>query len=92
MTVSGRIVRELDQYELGELKIGTHKTEYAWDGTDEFGDRLANGVYLYRVIAKDQDGKEYKSYDTGKKRKKLSPPYKFFHLCKEIRYDFQGGS
>jgi flagellar hook assembly protein FlgD len=26
-------------------------TEFAWDGTDEFGDRLARGVYLYRVIA-----------------------------------------
>jgi len=27
-------------------------SSYYWDGTDDFGDRLANGVYLYRVIAK----------------------------------------
>jgi len=27
-------------------------TEFAWDGKDEFGDQLANGVYLYRVKMK----------------------------------------
>ena len=25
----------------------------AWDGTDEYGDRLANGTYLYRVSLDD---------------------------------------
>jgi len=39
-------------YKIGELKIGKHLTDYVWDGTDQFGDKLANGVYLYRVIAK----------------------------------------
>ncbi|MCB9294330.1 MAG: hypothetical protein H6559_14590 [Lewinellaceae bacterium] len=61
-TVSGRIVREITQEELGILKVGTHRTDYAWDGTDEYGDRLANGIYLYRIIATDIDGKEYKSF------------------------------
>lgn len=56
MTVSGQIVREITQDELGNLQVGTHQTDYAWDGTDEYGDRLANGVYLYRVITKDLDG------------------------------------
>ncbi|MCU0445020.1 MAG: C25 family cysteine peptidase [Microscillaceae bacterium] len=50
MTVSGKVIREITQAELGPLRIGNNLTEYAWDGTDEFGDRLANGVYLYRVI------------------------------------------
>ena len=27
-------------------------TDYFWDGKDDFGDPLANGVYLYKVIAK----------------------------------------
>ena len=51
MTISGKIVREITQHELGRLKIGKHLTDFVWDGTDEFGSRLANGVYLYRVIA-----------------------------------------
>jgi hypothetical protein len=59
LTVSGRIVREITQDEIGPLRIGTHQTDYAWDGTDEFGDRLANGVYLYRVLAKKSNGEEF---------------------------------
>ncbi|MDX2304131.1 MAG: C25 family cysteine peptidase [Microscillaceae bacterium] len=53
MTVSGKVVREITLDELGPLRIGNNLTEYAWDGTDEFGDRLANGVYLYRVVMGD---------------------------------------
>ena len=52
MTVTGRIVREITEDELGFIRIGRNITEYAWDGRDEFGDPLANGVYLYRVKAK----------------------------------------
>ncbi|MCF8246273.1 MAG: hypothetical protein K9J37_16015 [Saprospiraceae bacterium] len=65
LTISGRIVREVTQDEIGPLKIGTHQTEFVWDGTDEFGDRLANGIYLYRVLAKDSDKQDYKLFETG---------------------------
>ncbi len=68
MTVSGRIVRELTELDLGPLRIGTHRTDYAWDGTDMYGDRLANGVYLYRMIVKDQNGENYEKYDNGTDR------------------------
>lgn len=51
MTVTGRVVREITEDQLGLIQIGRNITEYAWDGTDEFGDPLANGVYLYRVKA-----------------------------------------
>ncbi|NRA11409.1 MAG: hypothetical protein HRT57_05580, partial [Crocinitomicaceae bacterium] len=51
MTVTGRVVREITEDQLGFIQIGRNITEYAWDGTDEFGDPLANGVYLYRVKA-----------------------------------------
>ena len=51
MTVTGRVVREVRMHELGPIRVGRNITEFAWDGTDEFGDRLARGVYLYRVIA-----------------------------------------
>jgi hypothetical protein len=63
MTVSGRIVKEITQDQLGPLQIGSHLTDYVWDGTDEFGDKLANGVYLYKVIAKNEAGKEFDDYD-----------------------------
>ena len=52
MTVTGRVVREVPMHELGPIRVGRNITEFAWDGTDEFGDRLARGVYLYRVYAK----------------------------------------
>ncbi len=65
MTVSGRIVREITQDEIGTLRIGTHQSDFVWEGTDEYGDRLANGIYLYRVLAKDDDKQEYKRYETS---------------------------
>jgi hypothetical protein len=49
MTVNGTVVREITMDEIGPIKIGHNKTEYAWDGRDEYGDQLANGVYLYQV-------------------------------------------
>ncbi|WKN32728.1 C25 family cysteine peptidase [Porifericola rhodea] len=52
MTVSGKVVREITQDELGPIRIGNNITDYAWDGRDEFGDELANGVYLYRVLVR----------------------------------------
>ncbi|PKV76372.1 interleukin-like EMT inducer protein [Pontibacter ramchanderi] len=50
MTVTGKIVKEIMREEIGPIRIGNNKTEYAWDGTDMYGDKLANGVYLYRVV------------------------------------------
>lgn len=52
MTVTGKIVREITHLELGPIRVGRNITEFYWDGTDMYGDRLANGIYLYRVIAK----------------------------------------
>ncbi|GAA4353690.1 hypothetical protein GCM10023185_14570 [Hymenobacter saemangeumensis] len=56
MTVAGRVVREIFMGELGPLHIGNNVTEFAWDGTDQYGDRLANGTYLYRVSLDDSQG------------------------------------
>jgi flagellar hook assembly protein FlgD len=39
-------------------------TNYAWDGKDEFGDQLANGVYLYTVKAQ-INGEEIKHRASG---------------------------
>lgn len=52
LTVTGKVVREITKTELGNIHIGRNITDYAWDGRDEFGDPMGNGVYLYRVITK----------------------------------------
>ncbi|MCO5231574.1 MAG: C25 family cysteine peptidase [Chitinophagales bacterium] len=52
MSVSGKVVKEISGEELGNIHIGLNRTEYKWDGTDMFGGKLANGLYLYRVTAK----------------------------------------
>lgn len=54
MTVSGRVVREITQDEIGGIRIGNNITSYAWDGRDEYGDQLANGVYFYKVFINNQ--------------------------------------
>lgn len=50
LTITGKIVREISKAELGTLHIGRNITEFKWDGTDQYGQKLANGVYLYRVL------------------------------------------
>ena len=64
MTVTGRVVREITQAELGTLHIGNNLTDFAWDGTDQFGSPLANGLYLYRVVSK-LDGQTMDKYQSG---------------------------
>jgi hypothetical protein len=48
-TVSGRLIRTLTSFgSLGQVQI-------PWDGLDAEGDRLSNGVYLYRVHVNPRD-------------------------------------
>jgi hypothetical protein len=64
MTISGKVVREINEDELGPIQIGRNITEFVWDGKDAFGDPLANGVYLYRVKAK-INGQDIKRLESG---------------------------
>ncbi|MFN8276908.1 MAG: C25 family cysteine peptidase [Chitinophagales bacterium] len=57
MTITGRVVKEITKEELGDIHIGHNLTRYAWDGRDQYGDKLANGVYFYRVIS-NLDGRQ----------------------------------
>jgi len=52
MTISGKLVKVITLDELGQIRIGRNITDYAWDGRDMYGDKLANGVYFYRVRTK----------------------------------------
>jgi len=50
-TVAGRLIKELMPSSL--LQIGFNKIY--WDGKDEDGDEIANGLYFYKIISKNGD-------------------------------------
>ena len=53
-TVAGRLLYKFDETFLAANQLA----KFEWDGRDEDGDVLANGVYFYKVIAKANiDGK-----------------------------------
>ncbi len=52
MTIQGKVVKELNKDDLGNIHVGSNITDIVWDGTDQYGDRLSNGVYLYTVTIK----------------------------------------
>jgi flagellar hook assembly protein FlgD len=62
MTLSGKVVKEITKEDLGPLHIGMNRTSYKWDGRDEYGAKLANGVYLYRVLSH-IDGEEIETFE-----------------------------
>ncbi|MBI5858462.1 MAG: hypothetical protein HZB42_12530 [Sphingobacteriales bacterium] len=62
MTITGKIVREITKDELGPLHVGQNITEFKWDGTDQYGQKLANGVYIYRVVT-NLNGKSLDNYN-----------------------------
>ena len=53
MTATGKVVKTLRSTLNTE---GTRISNIEWDGTDEYGDKLANGVYLYKVHVKSSSG------------------------------------
>jgi hypothetical protein len=53
-TLSGRLVRELDRTDL-DTPLGVGWNTLTWNGRDEDGDRVATGVYLYRVRIEGDD-------------------------------------
>lgn len=60
-TITGKIVREITKDELGPIHVCRNITEFKWDGTDTYGQKLGNGVYLYRVLT-NLNGKSLEKY------------------------------
>lgn len=56
-TVSGRLVKTLEESILSDGAIRLDNC-ISWDGRDEFGDRLARGVYLYKIKVRAADAGE----------------------------------
>jgi flagellar hook assembly protein FlgD len=50
-TVAGRLIQTLHAISSGELMVSI-----PWDGRDRDGDKVANGVYLYKVVVRTIDG------------------------------------
>ncbi len=63
LTITGKVVREITKDELGPLHVGQNITEFKWDGTDMYHQRLANGVYLYHVVT-NLNGKSLDKYQS----------------------------
>jgi hypothetical protein len=51
-TIAGRLIRDI---KLSPTELITNFNKIYWDGRDEDGDEVGNGVYLYKVIAKFPD-------------------------------------
>ena len=54
-TVAGRLVKKID---IPASQLNYDFNKIYWDGKDADGDNLANGVYFYKVIMKDDDKTE----------------------------------
>lgn len=58
-TVSGKCVKTLHQGTAGQ---GYHLDGIFWDATDDYGDKLARGVYFYKVILRTENGKKASAF------------------------------
>lgn len=52
-TVSGKLIKTIDAMLLSN---GFRSDPIAWNGTDDFGDRIGRGVYLYKVRVRNNNG------------------------------------
>jgi hypothetical protein len=53
MTLTGKVVKTIKEQITSE---GTRINNIDWDGLDEFGDKIGNGVYVYKLHVKSQSG------------------------------------
>jgi hypothetical protein len=59
-TVSGKLVKTINQQVNSD---GFRSEAITWDGRDDYGDRIGRGVYVYRVVARSEDGKSAEKYE-----------------------------
>ena len=58
-TVTGKIVKEIS---LPVISNGTRITDIPWDGKDQFGSKLAKGVYIYELLVEAANGEKKSSF------------------------------
>lgn len=59
-TVAGRLVKTIGQQVLCD---GFRGEPLAWDGRDDFGDKLGRGVYVYRLLVATPDGEKAEKFE-----------------------------
>jgi hypothetical protein len=59
-TVSGKLVKTLES---NFASTGFRSDPIAWNGLDDFGDRIGRGVYVYRLRVRTQDGKSAEKFE-----------------------------
>jgi len=52
-TVSGKLIKTIDAF---MVSGGFRSDPISWNGTDDFGDRIGRGVYLYKVRVRNNTG------------------------------------
>lgn len=58
-SVSGKIIKTIIK---NINSVGYRVDDIAWDGLDDFGDKIGKGVYIYRITIKDDNGKKVSQY------------------------------
>lgn len=58
-SVSGKIIKTITR---NINSPGYRVDDINWDGTDDFGDKIGRGVYIYRISLKDETGKKVSQY------------------------------
>lgn len=59
-TVSGKLVKTINEHVNSE---GYRSEPIEWDGRDDYGDLIGRGVYVYRAVARSDDGKTAEKYE-----------------------------
>ncbi len=57
LTISGKLVKTINGY-INISNSSSLSRDLSWDARDDFGDKVAKGVYIYRLtVRSDQIGK-----------------------------------
>ena len=59
-TVSGKVVKSINRIVNNE---GFRSDGIAWDGLDDYGDKIGRGVYVYRVLVKTPSGEKQEKFE-----------------------------
>ena len=59
-TVSGKLVKTINEHVYSE---GYRSQPIEWDGTDDYGDKIGRGVYIYRMYVRTADGLVAEHFD-----------------------------
>ena len=58
-TISGRLVKSFEQF---MQTTGSRSMPIAWNGRDDFGDKIARGTYVYKLMVTNSTGKKAEQF------------------------------